>query len=51
VLGDVFGFDGTQWKLIAHGPKIKQSQKFEAFWPAANGSLIAVTANEVYAFE
>ena len=49
--GNVFGFDGAQWKLIAHGPELKPGQKFEAFWTAANGSVIAVTANEVYVFE
>jgi hypothetical protein len=49
--GNVFGFDKAQWKLIAHGPELKQTKKFEAFWPAPNGSLIAVTANEVFVFE
>ena len=50
-LGNIFGFDGAQWKVIAHGPEIKDMKKFEAFWPAPNGSVIALSASEVYVFE
>jgi class 3 adenylate cyclase len=49
--GNVFHFDGTQWKLIVRGPELKNALKFEALWPAPDGSLIAVTNDEVYALE
>ena len=49
--GNVFGFDEGQWKLIARGPDLQPTQKFEALWPAANGSLVAVTADEVYVLQ
>lgn len=49
--GNVFHFDGTQWKLIVRGPDFKAHQKFEALWPAPDGSLIAVTRDDVYALE
>jgi class 3 adenylate cyclase len=51
LLGNVFGFDGAHWKLVAHGPELKDLKKFEALWPAPNGSVVAVTADEVYALE
>ena len=51
LLGNVFSFDGAQWKLIVRGPDFQTKQKFEALWPAPNGSVIAVTADEVYALE
>jgi hypothetical protein len=49
--GNVFHFDGTQWKLIVRGPDFKARQKFEALWPIRDGSLIAVTNDDVYALE
>ena len=49
--GNVFHFDGTQWKLIVRGPDFKARQKFEALWPTRDGSLIAVTNDDVYALE
>jgi class 3 adenylate cyclase len=49
--GNVFHFDGRQWKLIVRGPDFKTRQKFEALWPARDGSLIAVTRDDVYALE
>jgi hypothetical protein len=49
--GNVFHFDGTQWKLIVRGPDFKTRQKFEALWPTRDGSLIAVTNDNVYALE
>jgi class 3 adenylate cyclase len=49
--GNVFHFDGTQWKLIVRGPDFKARQKFEALWPTHDGSLIAVTNDDVYALE
>ena len=49
--GNVFHFDGTQWKLIVRGPDFKAGQKFEALWPARDGSLMAVTKDDVYALE
>jgi hypothetical protein len=49
--GNVFGFDEARWKVIAHGPELHQAKKLEALWPAPNGSLIAITATEVYLFE
>jgi class 3 adenylate cyclase len=49
--GNVFHFDGTQWKLIVRGPDFKARQKFEALWPARDGSLIAVTKDDVFALE
>ena len=49
--GNVFYFDGKQWKLIVRGPDFKTRQKFEALWPARDGSLIAVTKDDVYALE
>jgi class 3 adenylate cyclase len=49
--GNVFHFDGTQWRLIVRGPDFKTRQKFEALWPAPDGSVIAVTKDEVYVLE
>jgi class 3 adenylate cyclase len=49
--GNVFHFDGTQWRLIVRGPDFKARQKFEALWPAPDGSVIAITKDEVYALE
>ena len=49
--GNVFAFDGTQWRLIVRGPELKETNKFQALWPAPDGSVIGVTADEVYALE
>ncbi len=49
--GNIFHFDGTQWRLIVRGPDFKTQQKFEALWPAPDGSLIAITKDDVYALE
>ncbi len=49
--GNVFHFDGSQWRLIVRGPDFKTRQKFEALWPAPDGSVIAITKDEVYALE
>jgi hypothetical protein len=49
--GNVFHFDGRQWKLIVRGPDFKTRQKFEALWPARDGSVIAITKDDVYALE
>ena len=49
--GNVFHFDGTQWKLIVRGPDFKARQKFEALWPVPDGSIIAITKDDVYALE
>jgi class 3 adenylate cyclase len=49
--GNVFHFDGTQWKLIVRGPDFKARQKFEALWPVPGGSIIAITKDDVYALE
>ena len=49
--GNVFHFDGTRWTQIVRGPDFKPRQKFEAVWPAPNGSVIAITRDEVYALE
>jgi hypothetical protein len=51
LLGNVFGFDGAHWKLVADGPELKDLKRFEALWPAPDGSAVAVTADEVYALE
>jgi hypothetical protein len=51
LLGNVFSFDGTQWKMIAHGPDLRDTKKFEAFWTAPKGSTIALSTGEVYVFE
>jgi class 3 adenylate cyclase len=49
--GNVFHFDGTRWSQIVRGPDFKPRQKFEAVWPAPNGSVVAITKDEVYALE
>ena len=49
--GNVFHFDGTRWTQIVRGPDFKPRQKFEAVWPAPNGSVLAITRDEVYALE
>jgi hypothetical protein len=50
-LGNVFYFDSTQWKLIVRGPEFNSTQRFEGVWPARDGSVIGVTADEIYALE
>lgn len=49
--GNVFHFDGTQWKLVVRGPDFKARQKFEALWAARDGSVIAMTKDDVYVLE
>jgi class 3 adenylate cyclase len=49
--GNVFHFDGTRWTQIVRGPDFKPRQKFEAVWPVPNGSVVAITKDEVYALE
>jgi hypothetical protein len=49
--GNVFYFDEARWKLVVRGPDLKTKQKFEALWPARDGSVVGVTTDEVYALE
>ena len=51
LLGNVFAFNERQWRIIVRGPELKEQKKFEALWPAKDGSLIGVTAEDVYALE
>jgi hypothetical protein len=47
--GNVFYFDGAQWKLVARSPDLQPNEKFEDLWPVRDGSVIGVTSGEVYA--
>jgi Adenylate and Guanylate cyclase catalytic domain len=49
--GNVFSFDGTQWKLTVRGPKLKPSQKFEGLSTARDGTVVGITTDEVYVLE
>jgi Adenylate and Guanylate cyclase catalytic domain len=49
--GNIFQFGNGKWKQSAHGPDLKANRKLEALWPAPDGSVIAITTEDVYALE
>lgn len=49
--GNVFSFDGTQWKLVVRGPEFKSGQKFDGLSTARDGTVVGITTDEVYVLE
>lgn len=49
--GNIVEFDGTQFRILARGPELKNREEFNAAWVSPEGCVFAITNEKVYCFE